>query len=247
MKKGFINGRKMPNEVGHILGVIPARGRSKSVPRKNIRSLRGKPLLAHTIESALAAETLDRVIVSTDDDKIAGVARKYGAEVPFLRPAELATDTVSLEPVLLHALNYLEDKENYPVDIIVLLQPTSPLRHADIIDQAVNKLLSTGADSVLTVCRKKDFHGWMGKLNGDRFEPTFKERPRRQDTEEYSENGAVYATRKATLIKEKNRLGGEVRAIVMNERDSCEIDDEWDFWLVKKILEVFHEKDKGWE
>ncbi|CAA7603172.1 3-deoxy-manno-octulosonate cytidylyltransferase [Acididesulfobacillus acetoxydans] len=125
-----------------ILGIIPARGGSKGIPRKNIRLLGGKPLLAWTIEAALEAGCLDRLILTTEDEEIAAVGRKYGCEVPFLRPAELAQDsTPGIEPVL-HALRWLAEREGYRPDYVLLLQPTSPLRRAEQIRECAARMLA---------------------------------------------------------------------------------------------------------
>lgn len=134
-----------------VLGIIPARGGSKGVPRKNIRSLLGKPLIGHTIEAARQARSLDRVLVSTDDNEIAAVARRHGAEIPFLRPAEFATDTASSLSVIRHAITWLALNENYRPDAVAILPPTSPLRTVEQIDQTVELLWSSGLDSAVTV------------------------------------------------------------------------------------------------
>lgn len=135
-----------------VLGLIPARGGSKRVPHKNIKMLAGKPLLFYTIEQAKKSKYIDRVVVSTDDENVAQVAREYGAEVPFMRPADLAGDDVTDFPVFLHALEWLRDKEQYQPDIVVQLRPTHPLRKIEDVDRAT-KLLATHpeADSVRTV------------------------------------------------------------------------------------------------
>ncbi|MGB9639345.1 MAG: cytidylyltransferase domain-containing protein, partial [Anaerolineales bacterium] len=135
-----------------VLAIIPARGGSKSIPQKNIRSFAGHPLIAYSIAAGLAAEMVTRVIVSTDDEKIAEIARQYGAEVPFLRPPEHAQDNTPDLPVFVHALEWLAENERYHPDVVVQLRPTSPIRRVSYIDQAVNLLLEhPEADSVRTV------------------------------------------------------------------------------------------------
>lgn len=131
--------------------MIPARGGSKSIPCKNIISLADRPLLAYTCEAALSSRTLTRIVLSTDDSEIAAVGREWGVEVPFLRPAELAQDDTPALPVIQHALCWLQKHRDYQPEFIVLLQPTSPLRRACHIDGAVNLLLETDADSVVSV------------------------------------------------------------------------------------------------
>ncbi|NPV85838.1 MAG: acylneuraminate cytidylyltransferase family protein [Anaerolineae bacterium] len=134
-----------------ILGVIPARGGSKSIPRKNIKPFLGKPLLAWTAETALQSGALDRLILSTDDEEIAQVGKHYGAEVPFLRPAELAQDSTPTPPVLTHLLEYLQEHENWLPDFVMVLEPTSPTRRPFHIRQAAELLQKGDCDTVLSV------------------------------------------------------------------------------------------------
>lgn len=139
-----------------VLAIIPARGGSKGVPRKNIRSLVDQPLIAHTINAALQAKNIHRVIVSTDDREIADVARSHGAEVPFLRPDEFATDTATSLSVIQHALTWLQEKEAYQPAAIAVLAPTSPLRTVAQIEATVELLWSSERDSALTICPVQD-------------------------------------------------------------------------------------------
>ena len=134
-----------------ILGVITARGGSKGIPGKNLKLLGGKPLLAYTLESAEESAVFDRVILSTDDAEIAAAARARGCEVPFMRPADLAQDETPHLPVMQHAVDWLRENEHYRPDVVMILQPTSPLRRAADIRHAIQLLTETGADSVLTV------------------------------------------------------------------------------------------------
>jgi CMP-N-acetylneuraminic acid synthetase len=169
----------MPDRV-RALGVIPARGGSKSVPRKNLRLLLGRPLIAWSIESAMAAKRLDRVIVSTEDWEIAEVARRYGADVPFLRPAELAADDTSDLPVFQHALRALREAEGYMPDAVVHLRPTQPLRTAEEIDVAVELWAQSGADCVKSVRPVTEHPFKMYRLAGDRLVPYFETEERRR-------------------------------------------------------------------
>ncbi len=223
-----------------ILAIIPARGGSKSLPGKNIKMLAGKPLIAWTIEAALKSKYLDRVIVSTDDKKIAAIAKKYHAEAPFLRPVKLAKDKSPTVPVLLHALRWLKSKEGYSPDAIVTLQPTSPLRRAEHIDEALRLFYKTGSDSVASVCRAEHSPYWMIKVTGNRVFPFMKnysEHKRRQDLPPvYRPNGAVYVTRCGVLMKQKRMLGRDTRAIVMNAESSVDIDTVFDFKLAETFL-----------
>jgi N-acylneuraminate cytidylyltransferase len=151
------------------LALIPARGGSKSIPRKNIRPFAGHPLIAYSIAAGLAAETISRVVVSTDDEEIAAIARRYGAETPFLRPAELSQDHTADLPVFQHALEWLAEHEGYQPEIVVQLRPTSPFRRVSHIDQAVYRLLERPeADSVRTVCVpfQNPFKMWRIGLDG---------------------------------------------------------------------------------
>ena len=219
-----------------VIAIIPARGGSKGVPRKNIKQLAGKPLIAYTIETALQSGVIDRVIVSTEDNEIAAIAGKYGAEV-INRPAALATDEAPTEPTLLHVVAYLEEKENYKADIIVLLQATSPMRKGTHIQEAFNRFLENGCDSMLSVCST---HAFIWKVNEDgaiSVNYDFKNRSRRQDAEpQYRENGAIYVTAHKILVEEHNRLGGKIGLYVMTEEDSLEIDTMFDFWLCEQVL-----------
>lgn len=217
-----------------ILAIIPARGGSKGVPRKNIRPLAGKPLIAWTIGAALAAESLDRVVVSTEDEEIAAVSRELGAEVPFPRPAELATDTASTLDVLRHVVAELERREGYRPDAVMTLQPTSPLRTARHIDEAATLFSADGqADSLVSFVQvphifhprsvmKRDAQGYMVPYLDDP-QPT-----RRQDKEPvFARNGAaIYITRTSCL--DRFVFGGRLLAYMMDEAHSLDIDTEAD-------------------
>ena len=221
-----------------VLGIIPARGGSKSIPGKNIVPLAGKPLISWTIQFAKQAQLLSRVVVSTDDAQIAEIAQQAGAEI-IERPAELATDDAHTESALLHALDYLEEREGYVPDAIALLQCTSPMRGSDIIDAGIRKLAETGCDAVLTVqpIQHWDKMGMIGE--GEVWLPDYEYNKRKftQDAEDkYSENGALYVTRTSALRRYQNRLGGDVRVIVMDPVRSIDIDLPEDLELVRKLF-----------
>jgi CMP-N,N'-diacetyllegionaminic acid synthase len=217
-----------------ILAIIPARGGSKGVPSKNMRKLGDKPLICHTIQTAQSSQFLDRIIVSTDDEQIAKTALKWGAEIPFIRPKDLARDETPTEPVLIHAVEYLNQSEEYEPDYVVLLQPTSPFLDSTTIDRGINIIQEEEADSLLSVVEDRHFY-W--KLVNGEIVPEYKVRKRRQDlTPKYRENGALYITKRETLMKKNNRLGGKIAYILMEEIDSIEIDSLFDFWLAEKIL-----------
>lgn len=223
-----------------ILGIITARGGSKTIPRKNIKRLAGKPLIAWTIEAAQQSRVLNRVIVSTDDEKIAAIARKWEAEVPFLRPEKLAKDNTPTLPVLQHAVSFLKAKEGYLPDAIVLLQPTSPLRNAKHIRQAVSLLRKTKADSVVSVCLAKENPYWMMRFKGNRAHPFMtngREYERRQDLPSaHFINGAIYVTRYSVLMGEHKILGRDTRAFVMDAKSSIDIDTSLDFKIAEALM-----------
>lgn len=222
-----------------VVAIIPARGGSKGIPRKNIRNLAGKPLIAYTIEAAKKSRYINQIVVSTDDQEIAEISQSYGVEVPFLRPTELAADDTPMLLVVQHAVRFLEEKGTN-IEIVVLLQPTSPLRSEQDIDRAIGKLLTTNADSVVSVSKVKKHPLWMVKLKEDRL-IWFSENPlevtRRQDLPElYALNGAVYVVRRDVLIKENSVYGKDIRAIVMNEEESVDIDTMFDLSIAEMII-----------
>jgi CMP-N-acetylneuraminic acid synthetase len=224
------------------LAVITARGGSKGIPQKNLCAILGKPLIAFTIEAALQAKTLTRTIVSTDDQTIAQVSEQYGAEVPFSRPQHLASDTATSKAVLQHAVTYLKENENYSADIIVCLQPTSPLRTAEDIDQAVNLCLQSGADSVVSLCQVKHHPYWMKKIVDGRIYPLILEDEqnytRRQDLPPvYQLNGALYVTRTKALFEENRILGEFTIPYIMPQERSIDIDSQTDLRIAEYILQ----------
>jgi len=228
-----------------VIAIIPARGESKGIPRKNIRLLAGKPLIVHTIETALKCKLLYRVIVSTDDKKIADISKKHGAEVPFMRPKELALDSTPMEPVLQHAVSHIEQNEKSHIDIVVLLQPTSPFRKVSDIENCIKKLKNEKADSVVTVC-EAEYNPYfvMMKIQNDNLVPFLKtEKPitRRQDAPKvYRLNGAVYAVRRDVLMNENKLFTGNTRAVIMPQERSIDLDSQLDFefaeFLIKRAL-----------
>jgi CMP-N,N'-diacetyllegionaminic acid synthase len=226
------------------LAVIPARGGSKSIPRKNVVDVAGRPLIAWVIEAARGAKRVDRLIVSTEDEEIADTARRFGAEVPFVRPPELATDTVSLIPVVQHALAAM-DGLGFRADAVMSLQPTSPgLRAADI-DAAVAKLEDSGADSVATVLRVEHEHPyWAKRLEGDRVRPFSAETDesylQRQDLPPaYVFDGAIFVRRRRLLEEWSGRdfcLGADVRGLPLSAESSLHIDDEIHLEVARALL-----------
>ena len=221
-----------------ICAIVPARGGSRGIPRKNLRPFRGRPLVCHAIDVARAAALVERVLVSTDDPEIADVARAAGAEAPFLRPAALAQDDTPTLPVLQHAVRWLEGSGT-SVTAVVVLQPTSPLRTAREVDAAIRIFLETGADSVASVCEVDESPFWMQRLEGDRLVPFVPEGMaylRRQDLPRlYRLNGAIYVTRRSVLMDTERVVGADTRALVMDRRQSVDIDDELDFQLAELV------------
>jgi len=221
-----------------ILGIIPARGGSKKIPKKNIRPLMGKPLIYYTIREAKKSKYLSRIIVSTEDKEIAQIARGYGVEV-ITRPQELAQDDTPALPVYQHAIRFLEEKERYSPDIIVVLQPTSPLRLAVDIDGAIEQFLKTEDYPVVSVCEVTHPPQWMYTLRKGILVPVLKgEIPaRRQDAlTVYQLNGAVYVIPRDTVMKQNSVLGKTTRAYLMPAERSIDIDTEIDFKLAELII-----------
>jgi N-acylneuraminate cytidylyltransferase len=214
---------------GHsVLGVILARGGSKGLPRKNIRDLAGKPLIAWTIEAGHDSEYIDRLILSSDDDEIIAVAEEYGCEVPFQRPAELAQDDTPSMDALLHAMNQLPS-----YDYITLLQPTSPLRTASDINATIETCVKHGAPACVTVTETDKPPQWMYTLRDDhKLEPVLERDEavnRRQDAPEtYVLNGAVFVARSGWLRRRETFHGDETVAHVMPSEHSGDIDTKLD-------------------
>ena len=221
--------------MGDLLAVIPARGGSKGIPRKNLRLLAGKPLVAHTIEQALACPRIGRVVVSTDDPEIAETARRFGAEA-LARPPEISGDTASSESALLHVLDTLKAREGSDPPAVVFLQATSPLRGSDDILRAVETFEREGADSLFSACPQ---HGFVWRREGGglrSFSYDYRSRPRRQDApEDLRENGSIYIFKPWILRTHGNRLGGKIAAYRMHEHDSFEIDEPSDFELIELL------------
>lgn len=224
-----------------ILGIIPARSGSKRVPGKNIRIVVDKPLIAYTIIEAKKSEYIDKLIVSTDSPEIAKISEKWGAEVPFLRPKNLAKDATDIIDVIIHALNYLESKENYIPDLIVLLEPTSPLRTNKDIDSALKKHIETDADSVVSVVKGDNRHPLKAKkiIKDQIYDYIFEEKKimRSQDLPEvYFRNGAYYSVKRDILIAKKTLYGKIIRPYIMPNERSIDINEEIDLKLVELIL-----------
>jgi CMP-N-acetylneuraminic acid synthetase len=225
----------------YVFGVIPARGGSKGLPGKNLKRLGALSLIGHAVASAREARLLTRFVVSTDSVEIADEARRHGAEVPFLRPAELANDHAGMVPVLQHAVRWLESAAGVRPDFVVTLQPTSPFRIGTDIDRTIAKVADTGADSAQTLV-EASYHPFFMKTieAGDRTVALFpdgKKYVRRQDAPAvYQPSGAVYVTRYSVLMEEGQVLGHDNRGIVVPFEAAVNIDTEWDFLLAELML-----------
>lgn len=226
------------------LGVITARGGSKTIPRKNIKLLAGKPLIAYTIKAAKDSKFLTRCIVSSDDREIISISKKYGADVPFVRPKELAGDKSGSIEVVQHAIKWLKENDGQKYDYIMILQPTSPLRTGRDIDECIKKIVDNNADSVMSMFELVDFS--LKKLkrikNGLIFplvEEEGKKSSRHQDSEKiYKRNCAIYLTR-TDLIKGGDLFGKKSLAYLMPAERSADINKPYEFELaefwVKKL------------
>jgi CMP-N,N'-diacetyllegionaminic acid synthase len=213
-----------------ILAVIPARGGSKGVPRKNIRALNGKPLIAWTIEQAEQSRYIDRVIVSSEDEEICQVAKQSGAEIPFVRPAELASDTASGVDVLCHAV----ENAGADCDYVVLLQPTSPLRESTDIDAAIEYCVEQAVTSVVSLAEATKSPYWMYHMKeGGELTPFVDNAAsnRQELPQSYALNGAVYVLEVARLLASRKILDEQTLGYVMPAERSYDIDTETDFLI----------------
>jgi len=222
-----------------VVCVIPARGGSKGVPRKNIKILGSKPLIAYTIEQALQSKYIDRIVVSTEDREIADISRQYGAEVPFMRPVVLAGDQVATIDVLLHAINWLEE-DKYAFDIIVLLHTTTPLRAVKDIDSCIEMLLGTKADNIFSVTeahRNPYFNMVEINQNGKvqlSKKGTFTSR--QSAPKVYDMNSSIYVWWKDLLKKETKIFLENSQVYVMPKIRSIDIDDDIDFRIAEVVM-----------
>ncbi|MCT4566307.1 MAG: acylneuraminate cytidylyltransferase family protein [Maledivibacter sp.] len=223
-----------------ILAFIPARSGSKGVRNKNIKELAGKPLIAHTIEEAVKSNLFEDIIVSTDSQNIAGIARRYGASVPFLRPKELATDESPTIDAIFHCLDYMNN-EGKQYDIVVLLQPTSPLRKSSHIKEAYKLFNEKQGDFTVSVCECEHSPLWANVISKDLRMDNFIRKElknlRRQDLPKYYRlNGAIYIAKVDRLIEQKSLLGENSYSYIMKKEDSIDIDNEIDLGLCELYL-----------
>jgi len=226
-----------------VLYLIPARSGSKGLPGKNIRQLGNKPLIAHSIDAAKSAIHKGRIFVSTDDAEIAEIAKQAGAEVPFIRPAELSTDSASTMDVIMHTLNWCKD-HHINFDMMVLLQPTSPLRSSADIDAAIKLLTEKKADAIVSVCETEHHPLWSNTLPENCSMKNFlredvKGLNRQQLPVYYRLNGAIYLSKVSTLIQQKGFLHNSTYAYVMPQNRSIDIDHELDFMMAELLINKF--------
>lgn len=235
----------------NIVAIIPARGGSKGLPNKNIRKLLGQPLIYYSIKTALKSKLVDRVIVSTDSEKIAKIAKKCGAEVPFKRPAYLAADTAHTPPVIQHAVKFLKEKENYHPDIVVTLQPTSPLRKEEDIDKMIKILVKNNYDSIISIQNVGSHHPWwMSKMKNNKLVPFLDKLDadpynleRYQLPRVFQQNGSIYITKTKALFEKNNIIIKEnCGAYLMDNIYSLEIDDYNDFLFMAMIMKKIIKK-----
>jgi CMP-N-acetylneuraminic acid synthetase len=226
---------------GLVLALVPARGGSKGVPGKNTKPLAGRSLLDYTARAARESGVIDRIVLTTDSPDIAESGRRAGLEVPFMRPSSLAADDTPMLPVIQHALAEM-DRGGYAPDIVVLLQPTSPLRRPDHIRQAVQLLRDTAADSVVTVVElpRHLSPDYVMQIDGGRLKPFLPDGmriTRRQDARAaYARDGTVYAFRRGTLDTFGSIYGDDCRPLLIDARESLSIDTENDWKEAERRL-----------
>lgn len=237
--------------VKKVAAVIHARGGSKRIPLKNAKLLAGRPLVSYMIEAAKNAKRVDRVIVSTDHPEIIRISKEYGAEVPFVRPRDISEDVAS-ELVTQHAVRFLEENDNYPVDIAVTLQPTTPFCTPDDIDGCIDTLVGSDADSVISVCEISQRPEWMFYINKDSYAELLLKSELKGDIgisqtlpKLYTPNGAVYATRRDVLFGQNSIFGKKIKLWVMSRERSVDIDEPIDFELAELTAKKLVTAEKG--
>ena len=233
-----------------ILAIIPARGGSKGMPGKNIREFAGKPLIAHSIEASLNCSLITRTVVSTDDDKIADVAMAHGAQV-IRRPDELAADTSLVIDAIRHAVRTVEDGGE-DVDIVLLLEPTSPFRRAEDLEKCIQILLENKADSVATFTDSHVSPNRLWRVSDDTVEPYIEGAvpwlPRQKQPKAYELTGQIYALSKKILYENEesiSQLMGRIAAVITPRETALDIDTELDFMIAEKVMEHFQHKNKS--
>jgi CMP-N-acetylneuraminic acid synthetase len=226
-----------------FLAIIPARSGSKRLLNKNQKDLNGKPLIAYTIEASLKSKYITKTIVSTDCIKLQEIANNFKAETPFLRPEELAQDDTKSIDVIVHAIKYLNENQKETYDYVVLLQPTSPLRDEQDIDNAIEYLEEKNANAVISVCQVEHNPLWSNKLDNTKSMENFLDKKyinsRSQDLEKfYRLNGAIYICKTEELLKENTFfINNNIFAYEMSQEKSVDIDTHLDFIIAKAIMD----------
>lgn len=233
-----------------VLALIPARGGSKRLPGKNIKEFCRKPLIASTVEAANGSRYIDKIIVSTDSRKIARIAQSFDAKAPFIRPAHLAKDDSKTIDVVLHALNWIKEHTNETYDLIILLQPTSPLRLSDDIDKSIELLFIKKADSIISLSKANHNPNCITILSKKGYITDFlkveKREKRDKDIQDYYEmNGAIYLAYCDFIKKQKSFIGDKTFAYIMPRRRSIDIDDEIDFVFAEFLKTSHNRMDKN--
>ncbi|MDA9982379.1 acylneuraminate cytidylyltransferase family protein [Gammaproteobacteria bacterium] len=221
-----------------VVAIIPARGGSQGLPGKNIANFCGKPLIAHTIEAAVDCPNIDRVIVTTDSDNIATVARKWGAEVPFMRPAELATSLATTEETLQHTVLWLDENENYHTDIVVFLACTNVFRKQEWVNEVVYRMLNKEALDTVFVAYATHKNFW--RKEADRYcrlAPDLAYASRQVREPLFREDTGIACATRADICRQGNRVGGNVDILVTNdERTGIDIHTTFDIWLAETVM-----------
>tara|TARA_B100000795_G_C22797497_1_gene440111 strand:+ start:1043 stop:1744 length:702 start_codon:yes stop_codon:yes gene_type:complete len=225
-----------------ILAIIPARGGSKGVPRKNVIEINGNPLISYTISAALKASLITDIVVSTDDPEIAEISRKLGAQVPFMRPLDLASDQAQSAPVIEHALFFMEKIKDFKYDAILMLQPTSPLRTSQHIEESLDLFKSKECDSVVSVTSVGGNHPFrMKRLINNQLvnyidQGFWNMKPRQSLPDVYIRNGAIYLISREVFIQQRQLIGNNCLGYVMSDSDSTNIDSPIDLKIAELLL-----------
>lgn len=225
-----------------FLAIIPARGGSKGLPGKNIRGLCGKPLIAWSIDAGLNSSSIDEIVVSTDSGAIAEISKKYGASVPFLRPAELASDTATTFDAIKHTIDYYKNNLHKTYDYIVLLEPTSPLREKNDLDKMIRKIvaLEDDFDAIVSIGEVHEHPSIMKQVDGEIIKPYCAElamASRRQDNQPaYFPYGVAYIVKTKTLLEEKTFYPERTMHHIIKRYQCYEIDDIYDFLAIENIM-----------
>jgi CMP-N,N'-diacetyllegionaminic acid synthase len=225
-----------------ILAIIPARGGSKSVPRKNIANVNGNPLISYTIKAALMADCLTDIVVSTDDTEIAEISKKFGAQIPFIRPLDLASDEAQSAPVIEHALYFMEKLKGIKYDAVLMLQPTSPLRTSQHIQESLELFNSQECDSVVSVVSVGGSHPLrMKRLVNNHLvnyvdQGFWNMQPRQSLPDVYIRNGAIYLISRESFLRQKQLIGDSCLGYIMNDSESTNIDTPIDLKIAELLL-----------